>query len=494
MRPVPDVRVETLNDGGVRADGRYVLYWMVANRRTTWNFALQRAAGWAKKLGRPLVVFEPLRAGYRWACDRFHLFALEGMRDNRARCEAAGVAYYPYVEPVPDADKGLLAAFAQEACVVVTDDYPSFFLPHMVRAAAAKVDVRLEQVDANGLLPLRATERVFPTAFSFRAFLQKHLVDHLAQLPLADPLRNLNIPALEQWPAGLEKRWPRASEALLAGDPAALKKLPIDHAVGRGAVRGGSVAAGERLAAFVEERLPRYEERSDPDADAASGLSPYLHWGHLSAHEVFAAVARREDWELDRVGKKGTGGKKEGWWGMSPEAEAFLDELVTWRELGFNMKSKREDADRYEALPDWARATLEKHAKDRRGRIYSLEELEEARTGDPLWNAAQRQLVREGRLHNYLRMLWGKKILEWTRSPREALEVLFHLNDKYALDGRDPNSTSGIMWTLGRYDRPWGPERPVFGTIRYMSSENTARKLEVKKYLARFGAEPELFT
>jgi deoxyribodipyrimidine photo-lyase len=172
---------------------------------------------------------------------------------------------------------------------------------------------------------------------------------------------------------------------------------------------------------------------------------------------------------------------------VSAAAEAFLDELVTWRELGFNMCAWRADFDRYESLPAWARAALDAHAADRRPWLYAPDELERGTTHDALWNAAQMQIVREGRMHNYLRMLWGKKILEWSASPREALSVMIHLNNKYGLDGRDPNSYSGIFWCLGRYDRPWGPERPIFGSVRYMSSENTARKFPVKGYIARYG-------
>jgi deoxyribodipyrimidine photo-lyase len=175
---------------------------------------------------------------------------------------------------------------------------------------------------------------------------------------------------------------------------------------------------------------------------------------------------------------------------MSQAAEAFLDQLVTWRELGFNFCSRRDDYDRFDSLPDWARRSLAEHAADPREHVYSVDELAAARTHDPLWNAAQRQLVREGRIHNYLRMLWGKKILQWARSPEDALEAMIELNNRYALDGRDPNSYSGISWVLGRFDRPWAPERPIFGKIRYMSSENTARKLKVKEYIRRYGDSP----
>ena len=171
---------------------------------------------------------------------------------------------------------------------------------------------------------------------------------------------------------------------------------------------------------------------------------------------------------------------------LSQATEAFLDQVVTWRELGFNFCQTRNDYDQFESLPAWALKTLRLHARDERSYVYTLEKFERAKTHDPLWNAAQTQLVREGRIHNYLRMLWGKKILEWTRSPAKALEIMVELNNKYALDGRDPNSYSGIFWCLGRYDRPWGPERPVFGTVRYMSSENTARKFNVREYVREY--------
>jgi deoxyribodipyrimidine photo-lyase len=193
----------------------------------------------------------------------------------------------------------------------------------------------------------------------------------------------------------------------------------------------------------------------------------------------------REGWSARRLSTNASG-KRSGWWGASENAEEFLDELITWRELGYNMCGHRSDYDQYESLPEWARRTLEEHESDPRPYRYSLERLEAAETHDGIWNAAQTQLVLEGRLHNYLRMLWGKKILEWSSSPREALTRMIELNNKYALDGRDPNSYSGIFWVLGRYDRAWGPQRPVFGKVRYMSSKNTRRKLRLNRYLERY--------
>lgn len=484
---VPPLRIQACNAAPVRHDGAYVLYWMIACRRTTHNFALQRAVAWAQELKKPLIVFEALRVDYRWASDRLHRFILDGMADNAARLQGRPVLYYPYVEPTPGADKGLLTALAESACVVVTDDFPSFFLPRMVRAAAATLPVSLEQVDSNGLLPLRAADRVFERAYSFRRFLHKTLPAHWDDFPDPDPLANVRLPLLRGVPAAIRKRWPPASAALLAGKPAALARLPIDHAVPPVDYRGGADAAEAAWHRFLDDDLARYlDSANHPDDNVRSELSPYLHFGHISPHQVFTELMHRERWQ--RRPAKPTG-QRHGWWGVRPAAEAFLDQLITWRELGYNMTAQRDDYDQYESLPAWAQRTLAKHAKDRRTHTYSLAEFERAATYDPLWNAAQRQLLREGRIHNYLRMLWGKKILEWTARPQDALDVMIELNNKYAVDGRNPNSYSGIFWVLGRYDRPWGPERPIFGAVRYMTSANTARKLRVKRYLETYGAK-----
>jgi len=488
---IPGIRIETLSSWKVRPNGDYVLYWMTAFRRLSWSFALERAAEHSRRLGKPLVVLEALRCGYRWANDRIHRFVLDGMAEKVESLAGSEVLYHPYVEPAPGAGQGLLAALGQRACVVVTDDYPAFFLPRMVAAAARHVPVAMEKVDSNGLLPLRAADRSFTAAYHFRRFLQKTLPAHLGHAPAEDPLGDPLPPRLKALPGEILKRWPAAPAELLAGSPAALASLPIDHGVAPVAETPGGEAAGRKaLERFLDERLERYAGgRNEPDDDVTSGLSPYLHFGHVSAHEVFAALAARERWSPDRLARSASGGR-EGWWGMSPAAEKFLDEAVTWREVGYNVASQRQDYDRYESLPDWAQATLAKHEPDPRPHLYDLEELEAGATHDEVWNAAQAQLAAQGRIHNYLRMLWGKKILQWSRTPREALAAMIELNNKYALDGRDPNSYSGIFWCLGRFDRPWAPERPIFGTVRYMTSESTRKKLRVDAYLSRWTRRP----
>lgn len=488
MNETPALRIRVIGAADVDRRADYVLYWMTAFRRTSWNFSLQRAVAWAAELDKPLVVLEALRVDYPWACDRLHAFVVEGMADNAAVLADRPVLYHPYVEPESGASTGLIAALARRAAVVVTDDYPCFFLPALVRAASRQIRVRFEAVDSNGILPMRATDRVFGRAVDFRRFLQRELAPHLQQFPQADPLERAPLPRLAQLPAAITKRWPAAPVDAWRNDRRWLANMPIDHAVPAVELVGGEVAARQCLRTFVKQKLSRYhEERSEPEQDVASGLSPYLHFGHLSVHEVVHDVLSVDKWEITRLAPKPTGSSA-GWWGASEPVESFLDELITWRELGFNMCSLRRDYDRWESLPAWARATLDKHAVDPRPHLYQLADFEQARTHDPLWNAAQRQLVREGRIHNYLRMLWGKKILEWSATPREALDTMIELNNKYALDGRDPNSYSGIFWVLGRYDRPWAPERPIFGQIRYMSSDNTARKFRVKGYLERYRA------
>lgn len=480
---IPSDRLQVVREQPPDLDGDYVLYWMRATRRADHNYALDRAIHWAKELGRPLVVLEALRSDYRWASDRHHAFVIDGMRDNQRAFERSSILYHPYVEPAHGRGRGLLAALGRNAAVVVTDDNPSFHFPHMLAAAAEQLRVRLEAIDSNGLLPLRAAGKAFVGAYPFRRFLQKQLPRHLGAFPRRDPLRGLALPQLAALPAAIAKKWPATD--LARTNAQLVAKLPIDHTVGIVDLPGGA-----RSGAACVKRIDfdRYDEaRNQPD-EGGTGLSPYLHFGHVSPHAVLETIAARYEWSPADLSEQ-TSGAREGWWNLPAGAESFLDELVTWRELGFVDAAWRDDVERFDSLPAWALRTLAAHAGDERPELYGKHELEEARTYDELWNAAQRQLVREGKIHNYLRMLWGKKVLQWSESPRQAADVLIELNNRWALDGRDPNSYSGIYWCFGRYDRAWGPERAIFGTVRYMSSESTRRKLRVKGYLARYAEE-----
>jgi deoxyribodipyrimidine photo-lyase len=479
LHDVPPVRIALANDAEVRADGAYVLYWMTAARRTRWSFALDRAVRWARELARPLVVLEALRVDHPWACDRFHAFVIDGMRDNAAAFARAGVTYLPYVEPRPGEGKGLVEVLAKRACVVVTDDAPFFFLGRMLAKTAPRLPVRVEAIDGNGLLPLRAVAQDFAFAHQFRRFVQKTIRPHLV-MPAPDALEGVSMRPVDL--GAITARWPAADLERVA-----LAQLPIDHGVPVVEDRGGHGLARARLDAFVKKRLGGYGDRSHPDEHVSSGLSFHLHFGHVSAHEVFARVTESVDWSIAKMAAKANG-RRDGFWNASEAADGFLDELITWREIGLARAAHRgRDAIAWDDLPSFAKKTLEAHASDRRAYVYDRAALEEGRTHDRIWNAAMRQLREEGRIQSYLRMLWGKKILEWTRDPREALDAMIALNERWSVDGRDPSSYTNVGWVLGMYDRPWAPERPIYGVVRYMSSDAAMRKLRMKEWLARWG-------
>ncbi len=486
---IPELRVTQANDHPLRSDGNYVVYWMTASRRAHWNFALQHAVDRAIHFDKPLLVFEPLRIRYPWASERLHRFVVEGMRDNAADFAATTATYFPYVEPRAGEGTPLLHELAKQACTVITDEFPCFFLPSLIRAVQDRIPARLELVDSNGVLPLRLADRTFTVAHSYRRWMQKQMESWLGQTPLANPLDNVQLPRLSSLPKKITHRWQPANfDQLLTKNEISL--LPLRHLVPSVNLKGGAVTAQKMLRHFLAKNLINYnEDRNQPDCDGSTGLSAHLHFGHISAHQIVAEILAHEHWNPSMLGKPN--GKNHDFWNTSPSAEALLDQLLTWREMGFNMSFRNPDSyDKYESLPDWAQATLAAHAADKRPFLYSLEQFERAETHDEIWNAAQRQLTTDGRMHNYLRMLWGKMILHWSESPQQALATMIELNNKYALDGRDPNSYSGIFWTLGRFDRAWGPRRPVFGSVRYMTSDSTRRKLKLKQYLSKWGNTP----
>ena len=478
---VPSERIECLSARPINPEGAYVLVWMVCARRASWSWMLQYARERAEELGLPLLVLEALRAAYPWASPRFHQFVIDGMRDNQAAMEAAGVAYYPYVEVEPGEGRGLLESLARDAAWVVTDYKPGFFQDRMQQAFAARSPCRVDRIDDNGLLPLEASGRAWPTAHGLRRHLQRVLPDHLSTVPDPDPFAGSSLPRLTSLPQAATSRWPMLTDARAAASIARLSGPDVVEGVS-----GGSVAASGQWTQFLRGGLRRYDtDRNLTSSEGTSRLSAALHFGHISSAQLVHDLLDAEGWTPSSLAEN-VRGSRTGWWGVSPAAEGFLDQVITWRELGHIFCHHVPDYDRWETLPAWAINTLEVHADDPRPEVYTMEELDQAATADPVWNAAQNQLREEGRIHNYLRMLWGKKVLQWSPHPREALATLIELNNRYALDGRDPNSYSGIFWCFGRFDRAWGPERPIFGKVRYMTSENTRRKFKLNPYLARW--------
>lgn len=473
-------RLRRAGDGPIVRDGEYVLYWMQAFRRLRHNHALEYACKYARELGKPLVVYEGLRLDYPWASERHHRFVLEGMRDNRAAAAELGLSYWPFVATPEAPGRGLVRSLAGRACLVVTDDWPCFVVPAQTEAVAKKTDRAVFAVDGNSVVPLSVLGAPVAAAAHLRPRIHKAFAAAFESRASAEP----PVPG-GRAPAAPFEPWDGDVDRTLAA-------LPIDRtvkAVGR--TPGGSRAGRERLARFVADRLPRYADTrtrpASPEEGSASGLSPYLHHGHLSIEEVVEAVLVRAYGSADVA--LGAPGKREGFYGEDRNVNAFLDEAITWRDVAHHWHwHRRADAESLaRALPAWARATLAEHAGDARAHVYPAEAWEAAATHDALWNAAQIELVETGTIHGYLRMLWGKKVIEWSSSPEEAYATLVRLNDRYALDGRDPNSYAGILWCFGLFDRPWPPERKVLGKVRYMSSDNTARKFDLGGYLRYAG-------
>ncbi|MCC5927532.1 MAG: hypothetical protein JJU41_13345 [Bacteroidetes bacterium] len=488
MKKVNSLRKFPRNNHPINEDGDYVLYWMSINRRLQYNYALELAVGYANKLDKPLLIYEGLSCDIPWACDRFHQFLIEGMAETDTFCRDNGISYYSYIEKEPEEGAGLVESLAKNACVIIADEYPVYIIRPYNRLMARKVNVPYITVDSNGIIPLNLTEKAPYSAYIFRKIMQKHFLNCFQNGPAENPLDDLQNRSGVSLSEKHLKQWPDAAP-LYEDIPATVASLHINHQVKSLAMKGTRAYALQQMNQFLENKLNDYhEKRNDPDEGAASGLSPWLHYGKISEYEVVLAALRRQprDWSYDDI--TFNKGQRDGFFNGNPNVEAFLDELITWREVGFHFCHHVHNYDKYESLPDWALQTLEEHSMDERQYVYSFEELENAQTHDPIWNAAQRQLVRDGIIQNYLRMLWGKKVLEWTPDPRTALEYLIELNNKYAIDGRDPNSYSGIFWIFGRFDRAWGPERPIYGKVRYMTSDSTAKKIKLKSYLREYAS------
>jgi deoxyribodipyrimidine photo-lyase len=464
---VPSSRIRKINGRTVSPSGSWVVYWMTAQRRVFENHSLDRAVWWCRQLDLPLVIFEPLRCDYPYASVRHHAFIIQGMAENARRVAKTRAHYLPFVERVKGQGKGLLARLSSRAAVVVTDDHPGFFFPGMVKTAGEQVSVLLEAVDGTGFLPHQEVGRTFPSAYAFRRVLQKSFLDWAGDMPSLAPLEmlpNFNVAVeLDE----LLHPWPLATPAELKASAALLSSLPIDQTVEQVKQKpGGSDAALFLLDRFMSDAAPDYSERRrHPDENGESGLSPYLHHGHIGTHTILKKVFEAADWSPHRVQGKKPLGKKLG----------FLGHLTA---------RFSEHAGTFGQVPPWAKETLHQHVGDPREHLYSLEELAQGKTSDSLWNAAAWQLLDEGVIHNYLRMLWGKWVIEWTPTPEIAFSVLTELNNRFALDGRDPNSDSGIGWVFGLYDRPFF-ERACFGKVRCMTSRSTLKKLKLKKYLEK---------
>jgi deoxyribodipyrimidine photo-lyase len=449
-----DDRVRRANDRPFRPGAQYVLYWAQMNRRVECNHALAFAAREANRLGLPLLVYESVTCSYPFANDRLHTFLLEGVPDTAAALAERGVGYCFYLRRTRRDPNDVLYRLAAQAAAVVTDEYPTFVAREHNARVPARLDIPCFTVDSCGVIPMSRFEKREYAAYTIRPKIRRMLAACLQPVPEVRVERRWRLPAPE-WHTAVT---PAAIPGLVAS-------CDIDHSVKPSlSFRGGSCAALRHLDHFLRHNLRRYaKDRNEPAAHATSDLSPYLHFGHIAALEV--ALTVRGYAEEHRL-----------------IADEYLEELIVRRELAFNYARFAEKPDCLRNLPNWALETLRKHAADPRNPVYSREEFELARTHDPLWNACQKEMLLRGKIHGYYRMYWGKKIIEWSRTCQDALETMVYLHDKCALDGRDPNTYTNILWCFGLHDRPW-TERPIFGMVRYMSLEGMKRKTDIAAYL-----------
>ena len=459
-------RITRLNDAPVRRSASYVLYWMQTARRAESNEALDYAITQANMLKLPLLVYEELKYDMPYACDRHHFFVLENAFELKSRLARKGIRYIFRLERSRSDRIPVVRQLSARAALTISDDFPSGYIRQRNLTTAANVNVAFLVADSNGIVPLNAMNKQEYAARTIRPKIHRLLSECLqprSQTSLDIDSSHLKLD-LEETPLAS-----RSIEAWVAA-------CDIRHDVPRSSLfKGGYSQVRHRLMEFTNSKLNAYSQnRNNPSLDGTSGLSPYLHHGVISSREVVQ--------QIKAAGKDTT------------STEAFLEELIVRRELSYNFTKYNDDHEEISGLPRWVRQNLSKHAQDRRLHIYTLRQFEFAQTHDSIWNACQLELSSTGRIHGYMRMYWGKKIIEWSRTYSEALQTMIYLNNQYAVDGCNPNSWTGILWCFGLHDRPWG-ERPVFGTIRYMSSDSLRRKVDVGSYIERVqqGAKDQLF-
>ncbi len=446
---IDDSRVQRLNDTQLR-DGKYVLYWMQQSQRAESNHALEYAIQQANTLGLRLAVGFGLTDDYPEANARHYRFMLEGLQATAAALRRRKI---PLVVR-PGAPDAVALELAGDAAIIVCD---RGYLRHQRiwrRNVAEQAECPVVQVESDVVVPVDvASQKAEYAARTIRPKIHAHLDDYLIELRTTALEKNSTRVGLD----GLD----------LSDLDSLLDSLDIDHSVPPvpHLFTGGTSEARARLSRFLTKRFKHYDEhRNRPETDDVTHLGMYLHFGQISP--IYVALQA-----LKSSASKAL-------------KQSFIEELVIRRELAVNFVQYTSKYDSYSCLPDWARKTLAKHKGDEREHRYTKSELETAQTHDRYWNAAMRELRYTGYMHNYMRMYWGKKILEWTGAPSYAHKVALELNNRYFLDGRDPNSFANVAWVFGLHDRPWG-ERDVFGTVRYMSAAGLERKADIERYVEK---------
>jgi len=439
-------RLKELNNKPV-ARKKYVVYWMQQAQRSEYNHALEYAVDQANKLNKPVVVLFGITDNFPEANERHYYFMLEGLKETARSLAARGMQMI-----VQHGSPEIIATkLAHDACLVITDRGYLKIQRQWRAYVAVNAPCMVVQVETDVVVPIESvsTKEEYAAA-TIRSKIQKRLKAYLIPVRRI-PVKNRSLHLkFKKFPIDDTER--------------AIHLLKIDRNVTRvDQYHGGTRTAKRLVKDFIRNKLGHFPgDRNDPSKDMLSSMSPYLHFGQISPLYIALQVKASQ----------------------SRSKSAYLEELIVRRELSMNCVFYNPCYDTFKGLPDWARKTLLQHQEDHRQHTYTLKQLESAETHDEYWNAAQQEMIFSGKMHGYMRMYWGKKIIEWTHKPEQAFKIAMYLNNKYELDGRDPNGYAGVAWCFGKHDRPW-PERKVFGKVRYMSAEGLKRKFHIEEYVKR---------
>jgi len=430
--------------------GKYIIYWMQASQRTHYNQALEMAIRIANQRSLPVMVYFELIDHFPEANLRHYYFMLEGLKEVSRELNDLGIQIiinYPPDKQYPD-----LLELSRKAVMVITDCGYLRFQRQWREKVADQLPCMIMQVESNVVIPVEiASPKEEYTAGTFRPKINRLIQDYLKPIKMTTPeYSSLDF---------------KINSFSIDNIYESLNQLSIDSSVPLSPFyQGGTSQAKKLLNRFIEEKIYRYASLSnDPSQDYLSHMSPYLHFGQISP--LYIALRGQAEAPVEVY-------------------ENYLEELIVRREVAINFVYYNPNYDKFKGLPEWAENTLEEHKYDIRPYVYSKEELEQALTHDPYWNAAQKEMVITGKMHGYMRMYWSKKILEWSPTPQEAFERCLYLNNKYELDGRDPNGYAGVAWCFGKHDRAW-KERSIFGKVRYMNDNGLKRKFDIDRYVER---------
>lgn len=444
-------RTKFLNDKSFNYSGKYVFYLMEASQRVPFNYALQLAIEIANDHSLPVLVVFPLTDSFKYSNARYYLFMLQGICELKEQFKALGIKFIIFKGNYTEAAQ----KFAKDAFCLITDKNYLKTQNSWRKKVAELVEVKVIEIENDVVVPVAiASNKAEVYAAFLRPKIQKNLQFFLKQFYLPEPkIKTVNFDT-ECWEE--KDAWDYLDKLNIDKKITTVEKFFV----------GGYSNALKLLDLFIEKKLPQYKIlRSDPSQDYQSNLSAYIHFGQISTLEILMKVLAQYNINDENV-------------------QTLINEMVVWRELARNFVSYCPNYNQYEAIPKWAKQSLEDHVADKREYIYSLENLENANTHDIYWNAAQQEMLKTGKMHNYMRMYWAKKILEWSEHPQQAFDTICYLNDKYFLDGRDPNGYASISWCFGSFDHPW-QERKIFGKVRYMNSTGLERKFDIKKYVQK---------